>query len=258
MIPCPEVTPGEAVVVSATLYTTYLRCPQQSLGRLYGHYPAESLASFRGGLAHRLFARHLAEGPIDESGIELAAKEEIGKSLNPKLSALGLKPSDLAGVIREVGALYDRFKAVSADGFQAAEVFIERVVSDGVLLRGSVDAVFDEADGNVRLVDWKTGGIAGAEHQLAFYAMLWAMEHGRLPARVEAMSVATGERFEAVPSLEHATETVATVARLVSELRTAWGDSGELERRAGRWCRYCPILSDCAEGAAAVAVFSSG
>ncbi len=257
MFVLPHITPGEALAVSATLYTTYRKCPEQALGRLRGQYPAESRASFRGGLAHRVFARHLEEGPIAEVGIEQVCREEIGKSLNPKVATLGLKPSELRGLIREVADLYERFKRLSADGFQAAEVFLEVEPANGVILRGSIDAVFEDGDKGVRLTDWKTGGMGAAEDQLAFYAMLWAMAHGELPGAVEAVSIATGERFTAVPTREQAEATALEVAHLVSAVRVALAAGDDLERSGGAWCRYCPLLDECAEGAAAVAVFSA-
>ena len=257
MISFPDVTPGESLSVSATLYTTYLKCPEQALGRLRGEYSAESRASFRGGLAHRVFARHLSEGAITEDRMEQVCREEIGKSMNPKIAALGLKPSELSGVIREVGELYNRFKRLSVDGFQAAEVFLEVNPVEGVRLIGSIDAVFDDPEAGTRLIDWKTGSVVGAEDQLAFYALLWAMEHDELPGALEAVSVATGERFAAEPTRSEAEATVRRVAELISALRVAFAAGNDLERRGGAWCRYCPLLEECDEGAAAVAVFSA-
>ena len=72
--------------------------------------------------------------------------------------------------------------------------------ADGVTLRGSVDAVFDDAGSGPLLVDWKTGGLGEPGIQLGFYALLWALERGEIPGRVEAVSVGTGERMDAVPS----------------------------------------------------------
>ena len=133
MIPLPPIEPGEPLRVSATLYKTYLACPQQALGRLHGEYPADSMPSFKGSLAHRLFARHLNQGPIDD--VAAACKEEIGAGMNMKLQALGIaKPSALAPVIAEVGDLYARFKRFPTDGFRAAEVAIEAELDQDVTL----------------------------------------------------------------------------------------------------------------------------
>jgi hypothetical protein len=247
--------PGEPLVISATMYTTYERCPEQALARLHGRYPAESRSSFRGGLAHRLFARHLREGPIAEASIERACREEIGQALNQKVVDLNLRPSELRRVIGEVGDLYERFRRFPVEGFQAAEVFIECEPAPGLTLRGAVDAVFGDPEVGTRLIDWKTGDIGQADEQLSYYGLLWLLDRGELPGRVEAVSVSSGERREAIPSSQTIVATASKVALVASELRRALASGGTFERRAGTWCRYCPILGDCSEGRAAVAVF---
>ena len=198
MIDFPEVAPGEPLTVSATLFVTYSKCPDQALGRMRGIYPPESRASFKGGLAHRVFARHLNGGEIGTTEFAQACKEEIGSSMNPKLGSLGLKPSQLNGVIREVGDLYQRFKTISTDGFRSSEVQLEVEPDQDLTLRGSIDAVFDDG-GGVRLVDWKTGGLYEVEQQLGFYALLWALDRDELPNRVEAVSISSGERVTSTP-----------------------------------------------------------
>jgi RecB family exonuclease len=253
--PFADVTPGEPLVISATMYTTYLRCPGQALARLRGEYPAESRASFRGGLAHRLFARHLREGPVAAGDVSQACREEIGQALNPKVVDLNLRPSELRRLISEVGELYERFKRFPVDGFEAAEVFIEHEAASGITLRGAVDAVFGDPACGTTLIDWKTGGLGAADEQLAFYGMLWSLDRGELPGRVEAVSVASGERMESVPTEESVAATATAVAEVATSLRTALATGADLERRAGSWCRFCPILDGCSEGASAAAVF---
>lgn len=258
VIQFPKVLAGDPIVVSATLYMTYSRCPDQALGRLRGIYPAESKAAFKGGLAHRIFARHLSSGPIREDQFDRVCKGEIGAGLNPKLAALGMKPSQLAATIREVGDLYERFKALSSAGFRVSEVFVEVEPAPGLTLRGSIDAVFDADDG-VRIVDWKTGGLYETEQQLGFYAMLWALDKGELPAHVEAVSIGSGERIASQPSLPDVAATAGEVADLVDDMRRAFSSGADqLERVAGPWCRFCGQLEGCDEGSAAVRIADAG
>jgi hypothetical protein len=247
----PSVPAGEPLVVSATVYTTYLKCPEQARARLAGAYPAESRESFRGILAHRVFARHLSEGDVDGAEMAKVCRQEIGRSLNPKLAALGLTPSKLAAVVNEVGDLFERFKRFPTDGFQTAERLVEHEAAPGVTLRGRVDAVFVGEGDRVRIVDWKTGGLGAAEPQLDFYALLWTLDSGAVPATVEAASVTSGERYVAEPDPARLDETAHRIAALVAELRRAFAEGGELLRTAGPWCRYCPLLESCEEGRAA-------
>ncbi|MFO7699912.1 MAG: hypothetical protein R6W79_04835, partial [Acidimicrobiia bacterium] len=66
-----RVPEGERLIVSATLFVTYRRCPQQALARVRGVYAAPTRASFKGALVHRLIARHLSSGPIDDGELAL-------------------------------------------------------------------------------------------------------------------------------------------------------------------------------------------
>ena len=250
----PEVRSGEAIVISGTTYQAYQRCPEQAAARLRGVYGPESRPSFVGGLAHRVFARHLRDGPIADGSMGAVCREEIGAGMNPKLGALGLKPSQLGAVVEEVGALYERFRSLGAEGFTGAEVLLESEPAVGVVLRGSVDAVFGGGDGGTRLGDWKTGGLGDPSAQLAFYALLWALERDEIPGRVEAVSVSSGERYEEIPTRAGVIETAGRVAAVVEAIRESWETGDPLGRSAGPWCRWCPLLDECDEGRSATAL----
>lgn len=203
-----------------------------------------------------MFARHLTTGEIAGDGFEQACREEIGSGqLNYKVGSLGMKPSELAGVIREVGDLYTRFKRLPHEGFSAAEVFIEAEPEPGVLLRGSIDAVFETS--GTRLVDWKTGQLGQSREQLLFYALLWALDRNELPATIEAVSVGTGERWDIIPAPDEVEATAAQVGSLVGAIRESTSSGATLPKQAGSWCRYCPILEGCSEGTAAADLFNA-
>lgn len=250
----PAVPDGDPIRVSASTFVAYQQCPAQAAARLDGIYGPESVVAFRGGLAHAVFARHLQAGPIEEGSFTQVCYESIGSSnLNHKLAPLGLKPSSLASVIAEVRDLYDRFKMLSADGFEAAEVDLDVEPVPGVQLVGRVDAQFDD-DGRVRLVDWKTGELGEAATQLSFYALLWTLRRDRLPDVVEAISVRTGERYRDEPTSATVADMAARVAAVVTAIRTAWSESTDHARLAGPWCQYCPVVGDCDEGSAVMAL----
>ncbi len=259
MISFPDVAPGERIAISATLYVTFRSCPQQALGRLRGEYPTESIASFKGSLAHRVFARHLVSGPIPERDVLQACREEIGAPeghLNMKLAPLELnRPSRLAPVLAEVGDLYARFKRFPTDGFRAAEVNLEVDVGGGAILRGRVDAIFDDPSGSPVIIDWKTGArLEDSGPQLEFYALIWALERGELPSRAEAVSVQTGERTGIDPTPKRAEEVAREVAAMIETLRIALQTVSDVDRRAGPYCRWCPLLDGCTEGTTAVEI----
>lgn len=251
-----EVPDGDDLPVSATLFVTYRRCPQQALARVRGVYPKPSRASFKGALTHRLIARHLEDGPIPGDRIDLVCRQETGENLNAQLAASGIhRPSEFRAIVAEVRELYQRFATLPPDPVAATELAFEVPVGNGITLRGRIDAVFDDDDGQ-RIVDWKTGPHLGddVEAQLGFYALAWVRERGVLPARTDAISVATGERREAVPDPGSIASTEHEVVEMVERLRVAIADGTDLDRTAGPHCRWCPILATCTEGSSALAL----
>lgn len=246
---------GDAIRVSASTYVTFKKCPAQAGARLQGIYGEESRQSFLGILAHRIFSRHLTTGAIPSDEFVQACREEIGGSaLNNKMAGLEMRPSALAGVIEEVRGLYERFTRLPGEGFEGSEHSIVATVAGGVDLVGTVDAVYREDLGGFRLVDWKTGELGDAEDQLLFYALLWVLESGELPAYVEAVSVRTGERYRTVPSSADVGEVAIDLGELVDVIRSAWATGADLPRTGGPWCRFCPLLEDCEEGKSAGAL----
>jgi hypothetical protein len=255
MLTFSEVPAGESFAVSATLFTTYLKCPQQALARLQGVYPQPSRASFRGALAHRVIARHLTDGPIEEEDLPLVCRQETGASLNGQLAAVGLKPSEFGAVVSEVSELYGRFRSLPTDDFDTAELPFEEEVAEGIILRGRIDAIFGTRDES-RIVDWKTGAELGpdVDAQLGFYALAWRYRTGNAPVMTEAMSVRTGERVSARPTASDLARTEHEVASMIIALRSATSSGEELHRVAGPYCRWCPLLDTCPEGSAAVSL----
>lgn len=250
---------GDDVTVSATSYLSFKRCPALANARYQGIYGPDSRPGFTGSLAHRIFSRHLSAGAIAPEDFVQACREEIGgSSLVNKMGGLELKPSVLAGVIEEVRGLYERFTKFPQDGFEGTEVELKLHPASGVELVGTVDAIYKEDLGGHRLVDWKTGELGEVQDQLIFYALLWALDRGEVPAYVEAVSVRTGERFHTVPSTADVASAAADVAEMVDVLRRLWATGGDFERRGGPWCRFCPILEGCREGEATIKILSSG
>jgi len=209
---------------------------------------------FRGSLAHRIFARHLVDGPIAADDFDLVCRQEAGAHLGETMASLSMKPSEFRAVAAEIEQLYDRFKLVPTSGFSGAEVEVGSEPAVGVRLRGRVDAVFADADGT-RIVDWKTGShLEDAGPQLDFYAMAWSLANGSLPVRMEALSVKTGEKLVSAPTEERVAGTEESVAAMIEELRSAMHDRDELRRSAGPHCRWCPLLQDCHEGTSALKI----
>lgn len=254
----PPVVPGEPLRISGSTFVAWKKCPETANARFRGLYGPDSRPAFVGGLAHKLFSRHFSGGPIADDEFAQACREEIGKSnLNHKMGGLGINMSALNGIIEEVRSLYQRFIRFPGEGFETAELELAHDAGGGLTLIGTVDAVFREELEGSRLVDWKTGSsLEDVDDQLSFYALLWVLERGEMPALLEAVSVSTGESHRARPSEVDIQRIADEVAAMASELRTAWLVQAGVERRAGPWCRYCPVLAECPEGQAVEAILA--
>lgn len=240
MIVLPPVPAGEPVRVSATTYIRFHECPDQGLGRFRGHYPGDSRSSLRGGLVHELIAQHLVAGAHTDPHLTarmILGSDEFKNKIGP--SGLG-RPSLLYPVIDEAVDLYLKFSRLPHDGFEHAEVELEYEPAEGVTVLGKIDAVFS----GPLLRDWKTGPLIEPLQQLLFYALVWMWRHGGIPL-VEAISIQTGEAMNSRPTMEQ----LATVAEELAEIvKMARSGAEQAERRAGPWCRFCPLLEGCPEG----------
>ena len=198
------------------------------------------------------------EGPILDEDFVAVCRQEIGKSenLNYKLAGAGLgRMSVLEPVFQEVRDLYRRFVRLPTEGFAGSEVELDHEIEGSRLtLLGKIDAVFDDGGGKLRLVDWKSGALGEPEAQLGFYAMLWVLARGEMPARVEAFSVRSGEVYRAEPTWEGVEATAGEVAAMVSEMRVSWAAGQAAAKNPGPWCMWCPVIDECAEGQAVAAL----
>ncbi len=255
VIEFPAPIPGDPVRISATLLTTYERCPGEAEGRLRGIYGEDSVASFTGALLHRVIRRHLEDGPIEAEALPHVCRVEIGQGrLNAKMNSVGLgSASRLEPIFASIADKYERFQRYPQEGFESAEHLIEVEPVEGVTLVGKIDAVFED-QGGLRLVDWKSGDLGSSRSQLGFYALIWTLHSGAMPDEIEVVSLGTGERHAEPVTASWMGSVATAVSDLASEIRRFWATGASLPLSAGPWCRYCPLNDQCSEGQAALAL----
>lgn len=123
------------------------------------------------------------------------------------------------------------------------EQLVETELEPGLVLRGYVDRL-DEADGGLRVVDYKTGRSPGpqweqaAMFQLRFYALIVHLDSGRLPERLQLLYLGNGEVLTYEPDAED-------LRRFERKLRALWAAitraAEQKDWRANRSakCRWC-------------------
>ena len=86
--------------------------------------------------------------------------------------------------------------------------------------------------------------------------MAWEEVFGKRPDTLEAVSIRTGKKIIRSPTDGDVERVRRNVAAMVRELRVAMAHGRELPRTARPFCLWCPLLEDCAEGAAAVEILT--
>lgn len=214
-----------------------------------------SIHTSRGSLVHRalelLFARPPADRTLPVAHQALArAVEEL--QAEPEFAQLGLDEEAEQAFWAQAAALVERYfgmedpRAVRAIGL---ELRLEVEVG-GLQLRGIIDRLELDAEGELVVTDYKTGRppLVDREQQrlggVHFYAYLCEQVFGRRPARVQLLYLSTGEIIETRPSdqsvrfLPRRTEAVyrAVVRACATE---------DFRPRTGPLCNFCAFKPWC-------------
>ena len=194
-----------------------------------------SAAATRGSLVHRalqeLFGAHEPghRTPAAARAALAAAWDELQG--DPEFVELGLSAED-AGVFRtEAAALIERY-FVLEDPNRVQAIGLELLLEaqlGGLRLRGIIDRLDLDDDGELVVTDYKTGRVPPMSHEqrrlegVHFYAFLCEQMLGRRPARVQLLYLSEPVVISTVPSdqsirgLQRQAEAVWSAVRLACE-----------------------------------------
>ena len=232
-----ELAPVPPATISATGFVTYAGCPKRYFWSFIRPLPRRSNVKARvGTIVHDWIAqRH-------DPQLTLLDPDEFDAS--------AATPS--AGI---VASLRDRFSSSRfADRVPRAVEHPFILSLDGVILQGRIDAIFEDADGSLEIVDWKTGR-APIEHDAEDWQMtLYALAVLRI-FRVDASALRASFVYLGGEEIVERSVELGDEAALEAALR------GQLDQiRGGAFdstpsfrCRSCDFLHLCAEGTAAEA-----
>ena len=215
-----------------------------------------SVAATRGTLVHaaleRLFTLDAAQRtPAVGRECLAAAAEEI--STDPEFTALALDTDAHAGFIADAEALLEKYFLLE-DPTTITPIGIElklEVAVGGVRLRGIIDRLELDAQGELVVTDYKTGRAPGERNEqqrlagVAFYSLLCERLFGRRPARVQLLYLADPVAIIATPT----DRSTRGVERKLAAVWTAVERACEREdfrpnpSRLCDWCgykAYCP------------------
>ena len=132
------------------------------------------------------------------------------------------------------------------------ELMLEAPVSEGLMLRGIIDRLELDDDGELIVTDYKTGRAPHPNYErkslsgVQFYAFLCESVFGRIPAAVRLMYLKSGEVITAVPSAQ-STRYMTTRTNAVWKAVATACERDDFRPKPSTLCNYCAYQRWCPE-----------
>ncbi|GAB0103971.1 RecB family exonuclease [Nocardia sp. JMUB6875] len=258
----PALSPSRAI--------DYKQCPLKYRLRVIDQIPEPpSKAAVRGTVVHAvleaLFGLPATERDVD-AALALIEPAWAGvRESRPEVEGL-IPDAELADFLAEVRKLVGvYFRLEDPTGFEpeSCETFIEAELPDGTPLRGIVDRLDRSPEGDLHVIDYKTGRAPGLAYetkalfQLKFYALVLLRTQGRAPAELKLMYLADGVTLTYKPDPEELLRFERILSALWAAIVTA-AETGEFPPSPGWMCQYCDFKRLCPEFGGTTPPFPSG
>jgi putative RecB family exonuclease len=238
----------------------FMACPLLYRFRVVDRLPEPpSVVATRGTVVHAVLERLFDLSPVERTpdratGMVRAEWERL-LALEPDLAALFSDDADgsaLAEWLQSARTLLDRYFSLEDPTLlqpQRREMYVETTLASGLRLRGYIDRLDVSAEGDLRVVDYKTGRAPGefveykAMFQMRFYALvLWRL-YGRVPRMLQLLYLGSGEilRYEPDEAGLLATERKVAALWQAIERATETGDWRPSPSRVCEWCHHRPL-----------------
>ncbi|MGH8992245.1 MAG: RecB family exonuclease [Acidimicrobiia bacterium] len=209
----------------------------------------------KGTLVHRalelLMARPPGKRSVDAALADLdRARDEL--AVHPEFAGLGLSDEEAERFHAEAGELVQRYFQLE-DPNSVRAIGLELYISvqlGSLTLRGIIDRLELDADGELVVTDYKTGSAprAGFEQDrmggVHFYSLLCERLLGRRPARVQLMYLSTPEVISMAPSEQSVTAVERRAAALWAAVERAC-ERDDFRPRRGKLCDWCTFQPYC-------------
>jgi putative RecB family exonuclease len=236
----------------------FLTCPLLYRFRVIDRLPEPpSPAAARGTLVHAVLERLFDKPPAERTpgAAHSLVQPEWSRLLEaePELAALFEGEEQWAGWLAEVATMLDRyFTLEDPTRIEPAhrELCVEAELSSGLRLRGYIDRLDVAPGGEMRIVDYKTGGAppeefeARALFQMRFYALTLWRAQGRVPKLLQLMYLGNGEIVRYEPDEADLLATERKVVALWQAIERARVNRDWRPRR-GRICDWCAHQAIC-------------
>ncbi len=243
--------------LSPSKVSAFTECPLAFRLSIIDHLPEPpSSPALKGTLVHaaleRLFWCH-RQGTRTRA----AAREELGVAwsalvVDPEFAELGLDEDEKEAFVADAATLVDHyFDLEDPDGVEAVgvEVGLEATVGS-VTLRGIIDRLDIRPDGELVVVDYKTGRAPterfeqGSLKGVHFYAALCQAVLGRRPAEVRLLHLREPVTITAVPTEQSVRGHEKRAAAVWAAIERACA-TGDFRPRPSTLCTFCAFKDLC-------------
>jgi putative RecB family exonuclease len=209
----------------------------------------------KGSLVHRalelLFTR--PAGERDATAAFAALDEAIAEyRIDPDFVDLHLDDAAAAEFLADARMLVERYLAME-DPSTVRDIGLElrlEAPAGALLLRGIIDRLELDADGELVVTDYKTGRAPGVNREqqrlsgVHFYSFLCENVLGKRPSRIRLMYLRTGEVIEAVPSAQ-SVRFITTRTNAVWQAVQRAITNDDFRPRTGPLCSFCAFQRWC-------------
>src|SRR6516225_701696 len=236
----------------------FLTCPLLYRFRVIDRLPEPpSPAAVRGTLVHavleRLFDRAAADRTPEAARALVAPEWSRLLAAEPELATLFDDDAERALWLDEVARMVDRyFTLEDPRRIEPAhrELCVEAELASGLRLRGYIDRLDVAPGGEMRIVDYKTGGSppeefeARALFQMRFYALTLWRAQGQVPKLLQLIYLGNGEIVRYEPDEADLLATERKVEALWQAIERAMVNR-DWRPRPGRICDWCAHQAIC-------------
>jgi putative RecB family exonuclease len=245
--------------LSPSRVSSFTSCPMQFRFASIEKLPEPpGVATTKGTIVHRalelLFVRPAAARTPEALATDMAAALDEYRT-HPDYVGLRLEGDAVERFDRDCRALIDKYFAME-DPTTVREIGLELWMEAPVghlTLRGIIDRLELDADGELVVTDYKTGRAPSGNFEqkslagVHFYSFLCEAVFGKRPAKIRLMYLASGETIETVPSAQSVKfiTTRTTAVWSAVERACTTGDFRPRQSKLCDWCsfqRWCPAF----------------
>ena len=236
----------------------FLTCPLLYRFRVIDRLPEPpSPAAARGTLVHAVLERLFDEpagGRTPQTARDLLEPQWERLLIDePEMAGLFSTDEQRSAWLAEAGDMLDRYFTLEDPTRlepRHRELAVEAVLESGLVVRGYVDRLDVAPDGQIRIVDYKTGTApkeefeAKALFQMKFYAVVLWLTERRIPKLLQLMYLGNGEIVRFAPDESDLRATVRKIEALWQAIERA-RSTGDWRPRPSRLCAWCAHQAIC-------------